>query len=44
MSGEFKLPSPTFVGAKREMKDFGSWTQTSVTQTKDLLGFRPKRQ
>jgi hypothetical protein len=31
-------------GAERETKDFGSWTQTSVTQTKDRLGVRPKRQ
>jgi hypothetical protein len=30
-------------GPERETKDFGSWTQTSVTQTNDRLGVGPKR-
>jgi hypothetical protein len=29
---------------EREMKDFGSWIQTSLTQTKDHLGVGPKCQ
>jgi hypothetical protein len=31
-------------GPEWETKNFGSWTQTLVTQMKDCLGLRPKRQ
>jgi hypothetical protein len=30
--------------SKQKMNNFGSWTQTSVTQMKERLGVEPKRQ
>jgi hypothetical protein len=40
-NSKFQVPS---LAPEREMKDFRSWTQTSVTQMKYRLGVGPKRQ